>query len=72
MVLLGGKPKRTRKGKGQDDMGGAPRKTRKAGAMLGGKSANPWINHVKHFAEKHKISYPEAMQKAKASYKKTK
>ena len=32
--------------------------------------ANSWIEHVKAYAKKHKISYREAMSKAKASYKK--
>lgn len=29
-----------------------------------------WITHVKNYAKKHKISYKEAMSKAKPSYKK--
>ena len=31
--------------------------------------ANKWITHVKQYAAQHGISYPEAMIKAKASYK---
>ena len=31
---------------------------------------SPWITHVKATREKHKCSYKEAMQKAKATYKK--
>lgn len=31
--------------------------------------ANKWITHVKQYAAQHGISYPEAMMKAKASYK---
>ena len=31
---------------------------------------NSWINHVKAYAKTHGISYPEAMKKAGASYKK--
>lgn len=31
--------------------------------------ANKWITHVKQYAAQHGISYPEAMVKAKASYK---
>jgi hypothetical protein len=34
--------------------------------------ANKWITHVKQYAAQHGISYPEAMMKAKASYKPTK
>ena len=34
--------------------------------------ANKWIAHVKQYAAQHGISYPEAMVKAKASYKPTK
>lgn len=30
---------------------------------------NPWIKHVKDFASKHKITYREAMSKAKSTYK---
>ena len=32
---------------------------------------NKWITHVKQYAAQHGISYPEAMVKAKASYKKS-
>jgi|TARA_R110000772_G_scaffold267619_1_gene392038 hypothetical protein len=32
--------------------------------------ANPWITHVQNFAKKNKISYKEAISKARASYKK--
>ena len=28
-----------------------------------------WINHVKAYAKKNKVSYKEAMSKAKATYK---
>ena len=31
--------------------------------------ANKWITHVKQYAAQHGISYPEAMMKARASYK---
>lgn len=31
--------------------------------------ASAWIEHVKKFAKKNKISYKEAMSKAKATYK---
>lgn len=31
--------------------------------------ASEWISHVKAFSKKNKISYKEAMSKAKASYK---
>lgn len=31
--------------------------------------ASKWIEHVKAYAAKNKISYKEAMSKAKASYK---
>ena len=31
--------------------------------------ANKWITHVKQYAAEHRISYAEAMIKAKASYK---
>ena len=31
--------------------------------------ASKWIEHVKAYAKKHKISYKESMSKAKASYK---
>jgi len=31
--------------------------------------ANEWIEHVKAYASKNKVSYKEAMSKAKASYK---
>jgi hypothetical protein len=34
--------------------------------------ANKWITHVKQYAAQHGISYPEAMMKARASYKPTK
>jgi hypothetical protein len=34
--------------------------------------ANKWITHVKQYAAQHGISYPEAMVKARASYKPTK
>ena len=34
--------------------------------------ANKWITHVKQYAAEHGISYPEAMMKARASYKPTK
>jgi hypothetical protein len=33
--------------------------------------ANKWITHVKQYAAKHGISYPEAMIKARASYTKS-
>ena len=33
--------------------------------------ANDWINHVKHYAATHGITYGEAMKKAKASYTKS-
>lgn len=33
---------------------------------------NSWINHVKAYSKIHGISYPEAMKKAGASYKKVK
>ena len=33
---------------------------------------NKWITHVKQYAAQHGISYPEAMVKARASYKPTK
>jgi len=29
---------------------------------------NPWIAHVTKYAKEHKITYGEAMQKAKATY----
>ena len=32
--------------------------------------ASAWIEHVKAYAKKNKVSYKEAMSKAKASYKK--
>ncbi len=31
--------------------------------------ASAWINHVKAYAKKHKVSYKQAMSAAKASYK---
>ena len=31
--------------------------------------ANAWIEHVKRYAKKHKMSYKEAMGKARPSYK---
>jgi len=31
--------------------------------------ANPWIEHVKQYAKDKKISYTEALKKAKATYK---
>ena len=31
--------------------------------------ASAWIEHVKKFAKKNKVSYKEAMSKAKATYK---
>lgn len=31
---------------------------------------NKWIEHVKKYANQHKVTYKEAMKKAKASYKK--
>ena len=31
--------------------------------------ASGWIEHVKSYAKKNKITYKEAMSKAKASYK---
>ena len=31
---------------------------------------NPWIKHVKAYAAKHKISYGDAISKARSSYKK--
>ena len=31
--------------------------------------ASGWIEYVKAYASKHKISYKEAMSKAKSSYK---
>lgn len=34
------------------------------------KMASAWIEHVKAFAKKNKITYKEAMSKAKPSYKK--
>ncbi len=34
------------------------------------KMASAWIEHVKAYAKKNKISYKEAMSKAKPSYKK--
>ena len=30
---------------------------------------NTWIEHVKAYAKKNKVSYKEAMSKAKATYK---
>jgi hypothetical protein len=43
----------------------------KKGGILtaGGKKSSPWIAHVKKYAKAHNISYPEALKKAKASYK---
>jgi len=32
--------------------------------------ASAWIEHVKAYAKKNKVSYKEAMSKAKPSYKK--
>ena len=32
--------------------------------------ANPWITHVKKYAKTHKISYGDAISKARATYKK--
>jgi hypothetical protein len=32
---------------------------------------NPWILHVKKYAAEHKLSYKDAMSKAKDTYKKT-
>ena len=32
--------------------------------------ANPWITHVKKYAKTHKISYGDAIAKARATYKK--
>ena len=32
-------------------------------------SRNPWVMHVKKYAREHKISYGEALTKAKSSYK---
>jgi len=40
------------------------------GGMATGGAKSKWINHVKAYAKKHNVSYKEAMQKAKASYKK--
>jgi hypothetical protein len=59
--------------------GGRRRKRRGAGAVGGNKrmggaspayrgGANPWITHVKKYAKAHKMTYGEAMKKAKASY----
>jgi hypothetical protein len=33
--------------------------------------ANDWVNHVKHYAATHGITYGEALKKAKASYTKS-
>jgi len=43
----------------------------KKGGILtaGGKKSSPWIAHVKKYSKAHNISYPEALKKAKASYK---
>jgi hypothetical protein len=37
---------------------------------LGKPRSSPWIEHVKRYANDNKITYKEAMTKAKASYKK--
>ena len=37
---------------------------------LGKPRISPWINHVKQYANDNKITYKEAMSKAKSSYKK--
>ncbi len=35
------------------------------------RKANPWLTHLKKYKKEHpKISYTEAMQKARATYKK--
>ena len=56
-VMLGGD------GKTNAPKGGSMKQKAKA-------KTNPWIIHVKAYAKKHKISYGDAISKAKASYKK--
>ena len=34
------------------------------------KKVNKWIAHVKKYAKQHKITYREALKKARATYKK--
>jgi hypothetical protein len=59
-VSTGGKKKR----------GGLSTGGMATGGMATGGAKSKWINHVKAYAKKHNVSYKEAMQKAKASYKK--
>jgi hypothetical protein len=42
------------------------------GQYGGGKRKNPWIEHVKSFAKKHKLTYPQALRhpSVKNGYKK--
>jgi hypothetical protein len=56
-VMLGGD------GKTNDPKGGSMKQKQKA-------KENPWIKHVKAYAAKHKITYAEAISKAKSSYTK--
>jgi len=55
--------------------GAGRKRKRHGGATVGGASrryrggANPWITHVKRYAKAHRLSYGEAMKKARASYR---
>ena len=46
------------------------RKEVKKQTGLGKPRISPWIEHVKRYANDNKITYKEAMTKAKSSYKK--
>ena len=64
-------------GEGEVEVGGAKRR-KVGGAACGGKgtkkgaSVNPWVSHVKAFAAKHRMTYPQALKdpRCKASYRK--
>ena len=51
-------------------MGGRRRRSSKRMKRGGSKrTTNPWIAHVKRYAKQHHMSYPEAMIRARSSYR---
>ena len=53
-----------------DQLAKRGRKEVKKQTGLGKPRISPWIEHVKRYANDNKITYKEAMSKAKSSYKK--